>query len=106
METGLARLQDGLQLGFRDYPRACSIVRAAHQLVGLVVPLEFAASNRIPEGQERKESAEMNGIARRERAGRVSAGSLVGEDPEVKFRQEAREVREHDVGRRREGFHP
>lgn len=74
--------------------------------MGPVVPLELAASDGAPEGQEGMERAEMNGVAGRERAGHVGAGALVGEDPEVELRQEAREVREHGGGRRGEGLHP
>ena len=40
----------------------------------------------------------VDGIARRERAGHVSTGALVREDPEVELGDEASEVGEGSVG--------
>lgn len=67
--------------------------------MGLVAPFEAVVDDSVSECEEGMESVGMEGVARRERAGHVSAGALVSEDPEVELGEEAREVGESGVWR-------
>lgn len=48
----------------------------------------------------------MNGVARRESAGDVGTGALIGEDPKIEIGEETVEVGEGSVFWGREGFDP
>ncbi|GMY32399.1 mitochondrial protein ymf11 [Fagus crenata] len=74
--------------------------------MGLVVPGELASNDGDSEGEEVREDVGVYGIARRERAGHVSIGALVREDPEVELGDEAGKVGEGSVGWGREGLDP
>ncbi|GMY22233.1 hypothetical protein FCV25MIE_17474 [Fagus crenata] len=74
--------------------------------MGLVVPGELASNDGDSEGEEVREDVGVYGIARRERAGHVSTGALVREDPEVELGDEACKVGEGSVGWGRDGLDP
>lgn len=64
-----------------------------------MVPTEVIRPNDgVLEREERMESVGLDSVAWRERAGHVSGGALVSEDPEVELREEAGEVRVCDGG--------
>ncbi len=75
-------------------------------MIGLVVPSELATNDGVSEGEEVREDVGVYGITRRERAGHVSTGALVREDPEVELGDEAGKVGEGSVGWGREGLDP
>ncbi|KAF3451123.1 hypothetical protein FNV43_RR07212 [Rhamnella rubrinervis] len=68
-------------------------------------PGEVTVNDGVPKREEVVEVG-VNGIARRECASHVSAASLVRQDPEVEFGEEAGEVGEGDGRWGREGFDP
>lgn len=78
MEAGLVGVEHRLKLPLGEYLFTGFVVGAPNILLGLFVPIEFAANDGVSEGEEVMEDVEVDSVARRERAGHVSAGALVG----------------------------
>lgn len=106
METRLVGFKNRLKLAFGDNSSKGLVVGAPNVLLGLLVPEELPMNDGISEGEEVGEDMRMDGVARRERACHLSAGALVGEDPEVELGEEASEVRECYIGWGRKCFDP
>lgn len=94
METQLVGFKNSLELAFRYHCGKGLVIWAPNILLDLLIPEELAANNGVSEGVEVGEDMGVDGVAGRERAGHLSAGALVGEDPEVELGEEAGEVGE------------
>lgn len=101
-------LEKATVLGPGDgYPERGLIVRAADELVELVVPVEAVVGDGIAEREKGVESMRVDGVARRKSSGNMSAASLIGKNPKVELREKTREVGEGGGGGGgREGFEP
>lgn len=106
LKAGLVGLEHSLELTLGEELDTGLVVGAPNELLGLLVPVEIPANDGISEGEEVMEDVGVDGVAGRERAGHVSTGALIGQDPEVEFGEEAGEVGEREGGWGREGLDP